>query len=277
MSGRKYILGIIGMGNMAEAILKGIMNSCFLPVEYITAFEKDKNRIDYIQKKYGLKFQSSLSEFINNARHILIAVKPKDIVPVLKDIRPFIDIIENKIISIAAGVPTGLYERLIKNISTIRIMPNTPAFLNKGVSAISRGRFASDADIGFATGMIKSVGDCIIIDEELQDVVTAVSGSGPAYFFLFCNYIIDAAVKKGMDKKTAARLVTGTASGAAAMLEEFDSDTEKLIKMVCSPGGTTEAALMQFAKDNFNLAVENAVEAALIRAREIQKNIQEMQ
>jgi pyrroline-5-carboxylate reductase len=153
-------------------------------------------------------------------------------------------------------------------------MPNTPALLRKGISAISTGRFSGSKDIEFAGKIMSGTGDCIIIDEKLQNAVTAVSGSGPAYFFLFCGEIIETAVKLGIDRKTAQKLVFATMRGSADMLEAYNGDTDFLIKMVRSPGGTTEAAMDVFLKNNFGKIVAEAVENAEQKAGRIQKGLE---
>ncbi|MBN1298297.1 MAG: pyrroline-5-carboxylate reductase [Actinobacteria bacterium] len=270
----EYKLGIIGTGNMAEAILKGVINSGALKVEDINAIEKIQKRADYIHSVYNIKFQSCLDELAINSKYILISVKPADVPGLLKKIAPFLSHADNVIISIAAGVPLRLYEiHLGQSFPAIRIMPNTPALLGQGISAISYGSFVKSSDLDFVKKLVSGFGHYVLIDEKLQNAVTAISGSGPAYFFLFCKMLAEAAVKMGIDRKTALKLVTHTAAGAAEMMKAFNSDTDMLIKMVASPGGTTEAALSEFTSSGFGSIVEKASEMARRRAFEIQSEL----
>lgn len=260
---------------MAEAILRGVLQSGTLDAGHIAAYEKDEDRIKYIVKTYRIFFFRNLRDLIQSSSYILIAVKPQNVPGFLKEAQCFLNENKNTIISIAAGVPTWYFERnLKKNISVIRVMPNTPALLNKGMSALSAGRFAKESDLGFTEKIMKCIGDCITVDEKLQNAVTAVSGSGPAYFFLFCRSLINTAVRKGIPENIAVKLVLKTMDGSGAMMEAFNCDTEGLIKMVKSPGGTTEAALNKFSEKNFEGIINEAVENAVIRAVKIQDSLE---
>ena len=151
-------------------------------------------------------------------------------------------------------------------------MPNTPALVNKCIAAISKGKYASDDDIEFAVAVIKSLGEYVIIDEKLQNTVTAISGSGPAYFFLFCKFLIRAAEKEGIDSETAGKLVINTWSVPESCLKVLIQMQTFLIKMVASPGGTTEAALLSFNENHLDGIIDKAVDCAEKRAKEIQRD-----
>ena len=259
---------------MGEAILKGTLESSFLRPEEITFYDKITRRSSYIKDKYRIFSSGSVDELVRDARHLLIAVKPQDILELLEEIKRTFDPGRNSVISIAAGVSTGIFEKcLSNNPSVIRIMPNTPALVKMGISAISRGNFVSQDDFDFATGVIKSLGDYVVVGEELQNMVTAISGSGPAYFFLFCKYMIESALDRGIDKKTAEKLVIKTMSGAAAMLENISPDADYLIKMVSSPGGTTEKAIKRFDEMDMRGIILSAMDSAKRRAEEIQEEL----
>jgi pyrroline-5-carboxylate reductase len=275
MDRANYRLGIIGTGNMAEAIIKGIAASKTFDPWDICAFEIKEDRISYIKEKYGIFFFPKLKDLIRNSGHIIISVKPLNVPELIEEIAPFIEPGRNSVISIAAGVSTGFIEKnLKKEISVVRIMPNTPAILNMGISAISPGRYSGKEEIDFAINLIKSVGDYIITDESFQNSITAISGSGPAYFFLFCRAMINTAVKMGIPEEIARKLVFETMEGSTAMLREFKGDTDYLIGMVKSPGGTTEAALNIFLKNNFDKIVSEALQGAEQRAGEIQNMLE---
>ena len=213
-SDNDYRLGIIGCGNMAEAIIKGVFASGFLSPNNIICYDIKPQRVQYIENNYHVSFTDEISQIALGARSILIAVKPGNVLEVLTDIKKSFKSGFNSIISIAAGVPSSFIEQVLENKpSVIRIMPNTPALVNKCMAAISRGKYASDYDMEFTAAIIKSLGEYIIVGEDLQNAVTAISGSGPAYFFLFCKFLIRAAEKRGIDSETAAKLVIGTLTG----------------------------------------------------------------
>jgi pyrroline-5-carboxylate reductase len=268
---KDYRLGIIGCGNMAEAIIKGVFLSGFLSPRDIICYEINPERAKYIENKYHLSFTDEISQVVLGSRSILIAVKPGDIFEVLTDIKIFFEPGFNSVISIAAGVPSSFIEQTLDcKASVIRIMPNTPALVNKCMAAISRGKYASDDDMEFAVAVIKSLGEYVIVEEYLQNAVTAISGSGPAYFFLFCKFLIRAAEKRGIDSDTAGKLVINTLVGSGELLKSYNQDADFLIKMVASPGGTTQAALLSFDENHLDNIVDEAVDHAEKRAKEIQ-------
>ncbi len=274
-SDKGYKLGIIGCGNMAEAIIKGVFASGFLSPGDIICYEIKPQRAKYIEDNYHVSFADEISQVALGSKCILIAVKPGNILEVLTDIKKSFKSGFNSIISIAAGVPSSFIEQVLENEpAVIRIMPNTPALVNKCMAAISRGKYASDDDMEFAAAVIKSLGEYIIIEEDLQNAVTAISGSGPAYFFLFCKFLIRAAEKRGIDSDIAGKLVIGTLAGSGELLKSYNPDADFLIKMVASPGGTTQAALLSFDENHLESIIDEAVGCAQKRAKEIQAAIE---
>jgi pyrroline-5-carboxylate reductase len=267
----KYNLGIIGCGNMAEAILKGILDSEFLKSDEIFAFEINQERKEYICGKYQILFADSLQSLVKNCRYILVAVKPQNINNLLDKLSTCFDHKRNVIISIAAGVSTNyIAHKLKSDAPAIRVMPNTPATVKKGVAAISKGTYATGEDVEFAKKLMGSLGNFIIIDEKFQNTVTAISGSGPAYFFLFCKYLIEAALRSGLSQATAEMLAVNTMVGAGEMMQKFEMSVDHLIKMVTSPGGTTEIALNKFIENGLEKIVLESVESAIKRSKELQ-------
>jgi pyrroline-5-carboxylate reductase len=274
-SERHYRLGIIGCGNMAEAIIKGVFASGFLSPRDIICYEIKPQRAEYIKNNYHLSFTDEISQIALASKSILIAVKPANMLEALTGIKKYFKPDFNSIISIAAGVPSNFIEQVLENKpSVIRIMPNTPALVNKCMAAISRGKYASDDDMEFAAAVIKSLGEYIVIEEDLQNTVTAISGSGPAYFFLFCKFLIRAAEKRGLASETAGKLVIGTLTGSGELLKSYNPDADFLIKMVASPGGTTQAALLSFEENHLENIIDEAVGCAEKRAKEIQEAIE---
>jgi pyrroline-5-carboxylate reductase len=274
-SGMEYRLGIIGCGNMAEAIIRGVFASGFLTQKDILCYEIEPQRARYIENNYHISFTDEISQISLASRSILIAVKPGSMLEVLTGIKKYFKPGFNSVISIAAGIPSSFIEQVLENKpSVIRIMPNTPALVNKCMAAISRGKYASDDDMEFAAAVIKSLGEFIVVEEDLQNTVTAISGSGPAYFFLFCKFLIRAAEKRGIDSETAGKLVIGTLAGSGELLKSYNPDADFLIKMVASPGGTTQAALLSFEENHLENIIDEAVGCAEKRAKEIQEAIE---
>jgi pyrroline-5-carboxylate reductase len=270
---RKYILGIVGLGNMGSALLKGIIDSGFLKSREIAVFDIDNEKIKKNEELFKVNSFKNLKEIIINSRYILIAVKPQNIKDMISVLKENCNINENVIISIAAGISTNFFEKNIGNIPVIRIMPNTPAIYNKGISAISSGKFTKKEHKDFSEKLMKSVGETVLIDEKFQNPVTVISGSGPAYFFLFCKIMIDFAVENGLDLQTAKKLVIDTLLGAGEILINSDKSINNLIKAVASPGGTTEAALNKFNDNNLKEVLFDALKAALNRSYELEADI----
>ncbi len=272
-----FKLGFVGTGKMAEAIIKGLLDSQMLDKSQISAYEKSKERAKFIKEKYKIFFFDNLHNLIKGVRYILIAVKPQNIAEVLKEASISLSEDKNVLISIAAGVSTGFFENYLKqNIGVIRVMPNSPALLGKGICAISLGKYVKESDANFAIEIFKNIGDYIVVEENKQNIITALSGSGPAYFFLFCKALINSAIKRGLSRQDAKKLVLKTLEGSSEMLKTFNGKIDELIKMVASPGGTTEAALKTFLERGFENTVFEALLSAENRAVQIQNMLENL-
>jgi len=266
-----YKLGIIGCGNMGEAILKGILDSGFLKSNEIIFYDNDNYRSRYIKNNYKIYSAEGIIEVIKKSRYILLAVKPQNLKMVLEQMKSCFNWRINSIISIVAGVPTYHIEKILNsNVSVIRVMPNTPALFKKGAAAISKGKFAKSKDLLFSKNLIKNIGDYVIIEEKYQNIAAALNGSGPAYFFLFCKYLVEAGIRNGLDPEISKKLVTSTMIGAGITIEKSRIDFDDLIKKVASPGGTTERALKEFKRRKLDKIIYNAVESAMKRAYQLQ-------
>ncbi len=259
---------------MGEAILKGVLDSSFLDASRVTFYEKSNSRRDYIKDNYGILPSEDICSAVRRSKYILFAIKPQNIKKAVSEISGCFSKDFNIIISIAAGISTAFYEKEFgKGTSVIRIMPNAPAMYKRGMSTVSRGRFSSKEHEDFALKLMRMLGECIVIEENLQDISTAINGSGPAYFFVFCSSLIEAAVKNGISRKLAGKLVAETMIGSGFMLKEEGFEIDRLIKKIASPGGTTESALKIFMDEGIRNIIENAVESALERSREIEKEV----
>jgi len=270
---KQLILSIIGLGNMGSALLSGIISSGLIEKEKIAIFDIDLQKVKKYENDFKVRTFNDLKELIFSSKYILLAVKPQsihDIMPFLKD---YCSIEDNIIISIAAGIPTAFFEGSIGDISVLRIMPNTPALYRKGVSAVSSGRFVKGEHIDFTKSIFRSMGIVVSIEENLQNLATAVSGSGPAYFFLVCKILTSFAVKKGLESATAKKMVINTMLGAGEVLDKSDKTIDDLIKSVASPGGTTEKALNSFYGNDLEKIFSEALDAALKRSAEMESVI----
>ena len=272
---KKMRIGIIGGGNMGEALIKGLHAK-----HHIYVFEASEPRIKYLKKKYPVIIVGDLKT-IQMASVIILAVKPQDMQAAFLWIRSD-DSREDKLfISIAAGLPTKYFENLIKNIvlqpkpRVVRAMPNMPALINEGVTGICKGEYASKTDLKTAQKILSTIGQTVIVKESMMDAVTAVSGSGPGYVFLFVEQWIAAAVSLGFSKDIAKRLVVGTLIGSAHLMRKANFTVRDLLdlrKKVTSKGGTTQAAMDVFFNENiFGNLIKKALEAAQERAKELSK------
>ena len=196
---------------------------------------------------------------------IILAVKPQHIAGVLKEIAPFVK--DKLVISIAAGVKTGALEKILGRKRIVRVMPNMPAMVGKGISAVTAGRFASKKDLRLTRGIFLNLGEVVEVKESLMDAVTALSGSGPAYYFLFTDLVRRAGIRCGLKKDLAEKLAMATFIGAAESCRNTDISMQGFVKKVASKGGTTEAALKVFKKKGLERIVEEAVIAARNKSR----------
>lgn len=262
-------LSVIGAGQMGEALVRGFLQSGILRVNQILLCDINVERLEILKDKYQVEFTTDNLKAVESGDIILLAVKPQQMNQVLVEARDMFRS-DNLIISIAAGVTTErIYNLIGVNAPVIRVMPNTPALVGKGMSVISRGRYADAESAEIASKLFSSVGEVVELPEDMQNQATAISGSGPAYFFLMVESLVEAGVKAGLDESIVSKLVIQTMTGAASLLQETGRRPGDLREMVTSPGGTTAAALQVFAKHEFRFIVQEAVEAAIKRAGEL--------
>jgi len=259
----KNIIGIIGGGNMGEALVKGLYTK-----HAVHVCETNAPRVKYLKAKYKGVVLGDL-KVVEAASVIILAVKPQDMELLLKQI----PVGKNKLfISIAAGLTTKFFEKhLGSKARVVRAMPNMPALIGEGITAISVGRYATSADVKTAEKILQTIGQAVIVKESMIDAVTAVSGSSPAYVFLFVEQWISAAKKLGFDQNQAKQLVYKTLLGSAHLLEKSPFDAAELRVKVTSKGGTTQAAMDVFSKGKFDQLIYKALSAAKKRAKELSK------
>jgi pyrroline-5-carboxylate reductase len=263
----KYQVGVIGVGVMGEALLAGLV-STGLKGSQISFAEKREDRAREISKKYGAK-AIELSELAAQSDVVLLVVKPQDLGALLDEVGSKFKS-GSLLISFAAGKKTEFIESKVdSNIAVIRVMPNTPTLIGKGMAALSVGSKVSAEQITFVETFLKACGKVITVGENLQDAVTAVSGSGPAYFFAFVEEMIKAAIELGLSQEDATALTVQTIVGSAGMLSESGLSATKLRENVTSPNGTTAAALAKFSEGELGNLIKTAMTAARDRSQEL--------
>ena len=279
-------LGFIGGGNMAEALMRGLVEKKMFAPGDLIASDVDAGRRQAIKRKLKIETTAENLAVLRTSRAILFAVKPQNIEEVLDGLaaafasasaenhrpgaRP-IALKDRLFISIAAGITLSRFiGALGKRARVIRVMPNAPAMVGQGMAALVRARGATRADEAFALRIFRAVGDAVALnDESLLDAVTALSGSGPAYVYLFVKALADAGVTEGLPADLATRMALKTLRGAEEIMRRSPLAAAELIRIVASPGGTTEAALRKFAESGFSDIVARALHAAAERSREL--------
>ncbi len=268
-------LGFIGAGNMGRALAKGLVDRKVYKAREMIASDVDAAARRKFARATGIEVVRDNLEVVRQAPAIVIAVKPQIIDQVLEEIGASLDndgtAARKLFVSIAAGVPIArLGSHLGARCRIIRVMPNAPAMVGEGMAALVGGPTASKADLAFALKLFRAVGRAVALnDESLLDAVTAVSGSGPAYVYLFVKAMADGGVEQGLPAKLAYEMALQTLCGAAAQMRQSKLPVEELIRVVASPGGTTEAALRSFAALGFHRVVAQAIKAAADRSREL--------
>ena len=264
-------IGFIGAGNMGEALIKGILKARLLSSQKVYASDTRETRLKQLQKTYGIKIFKDNKELVSQVNIILLAVKPQNMEEVLSEIAPAIEK-KHLVISIAAGITTSyISKRLNDTISVVRIMPNTPALVQEGASALAMGKHANKSDLKSVQKLFESVGKTVVVDESLMDAVTGLSGSGPAYVFLVIEALLDAAVGIGLNRDLARKLVIETVLGSAELVKQTGKQPMELKDMVTSPCGTTIAGLAELEKNGLRHAFNEALKSACKRSQELGK------
>lgn len=278
-------IAIIGGGNMGEALLAGLL-AAGRPVKDLVVAERYGDRARQLSDKYSV-LVTSVADAVENAAIVIVAVKPQDVDPVIEEFAKNItassgDNAEQVLVSIVAGLTTGYVEsKLPAGAAVVRVMPNTPVKVGAGASALAKGRFPSNEQVNAVAELFECVGAVVIVPEEQLDAVTAVSGSGPAYFFLMIEALVDAGVAAGLSRQVATDLAVQTMAGSAQMLLDgrggaegtanavIDTSPAYLRAMVTSPGGTTAAALRELEAGGLRTSVDRAVQAAKTRSEQL--------
>ena len=262
-------VGFIGAGNMAGALINGILKAGLLPPQSIIVSDVKDTQLKKAKKNYKIETCKVNTQVISRVNTVILAIKPQNIEEVLGEIAPSITG-KHLVISVVAGITTKhIAKHLGGDIPVIRVMPNTPALIQEGASVLSAGKHATEAHLKSAIKLFSSVGTVVTVDEPLMDAVTGLSGSGPAYVFLFIEALADAGVKMGLPRATAQLLATQTCLGAARLVSETGEHPAKLRDMVTSPGGTTITGLHKLEAGGMRNTIIDAVEAATKRSKEL--------
>jgi len=266
-------LGFIGSGRMAEAIIRGLICKKAISKNNIIISDKDPGRVKVISKKYGIKASAGNIEAARSADVIVLSVKPQVMNVVLSELSGKVRS-NQLVISIAAGITIRSIEKYLKKTAVIRVMPNNPALIGEGISAVSGGSNAEEKDMRTAEKIFSNVGDTIRVDEKLMNAVTALSGSGPAFVYETLNALIEGGIEAGLSKELSASLARATVLGSIRTVIKTGKSPEELKAMVTSPGGTTLAGLRVLDEAGFKSLVKKAVVRASARAREISEEFE---
>lgn len=269
MSIQTIHIAFIGAGNMAEALIRGLLDAHMTTADKLIAADVNEARLQWLVEEYGIATARSNADAVARAELIVLAVKPQMLLDVAAGIAARARSSQT-FISIAAGVRLARIEATLPpRTAVIRAMPNTPALVQRGVTVLARGTHARDTDAHLARDLFLAVGKVLELPEEAMDAVTAVSGSGPAYVFYLMEAMIDAAVAHGLRRSDAHLLVEETVRGAGELAARVHEDPQTLRRRVTSPGGTTEAAINLLDARKVKEAFAAAIAAAVARGREL--------
>jgi len=263
-------LGFIGGGNMAEALIAGIIKAKLVEPARIYVSDIKDDRLKHLSSRYKIIATRDSAEVARECDTILVCVKPQNIRQVLEEIAGNVG--DHLVITIAAGVSIKSVEgNLGRAVPVIRAMPNTPASIMEAATGISRGAHATSAHLDTVLKIFNSIGTAVVVDESKMDVVTAISGSGPAYVFYMIEAMVEAAVEEGLTPDDARELAVQTVCGASRMASMMIEDPAELRKKVTSPGGTTEAAINVLEEKDWKVILYEAIKAARERSEELAK------
>jgi pyrroline-5-carboxylate reductase len=262
-------VAILGTGQIGEALLSGLLSSGWRSAAELSASTRREERAQELRERHGVAVSLSNAEAAAGAALVVVAVKPQDIDALLGEIGPLIQP-DQTVLSVAAAIPTAAIERhLDGGVPVVRAMPNTPATVHEGIAGICAGAHASDEHLTLAEEALRHLGAVVRVSEPYMDAVTAVSGSGPAYFALLAEAMIEAGILLGLSREISTQLVVQTMLGTAKQLRDGGMHPVELREMVTSPGGTTIAAIRELERAGVRAAFLNAIQAAMDRSREL--------
>ena len=262
-------IAILGAGRIGEALISGLLSSGWRDAADLTASTRREERVAELAERFGIAATTSNAEAAAGAALLVIAVKPQDLDTLLGELGPLVQP-DQTVLSIAAAVPTAAIERhLAHGVPVVRAMPNTPSTVHEGIAGVCPGAHAGEQHLELAEEALRHLGRVVRVSEPLMDAVTAVSGSGPAYFALLAEAMIEAGILLGISREISTQLVVQTMLGTAKQLRDEGIHPVELREMVTSPGGTTIAAIRELEQAGVRAAFLNAIQAAMDRAREL--------
>jgi pyrroline-5-carboxylate reductase len=262
-------IAILGAGQIGEALIAGLLSTGWRKPEEIVATVRREERAKELEERHGVRATTSNTAAVNGASLVVIAVKPQDFEVLLGEIGGILST-EQTVLSIAAAVPTSsIEERVAADVPVLRAMPNTPATVHEGVAGLCAGAHAGEEHLAVAEDVLLHVGRVVRVPERYMDAVTAVSGSGPAYFALLAEAMIEAGILLGLSREDTTELVVQTMFGTAKLLRDEKMHPVELREMVTSPGGTTIRAIRELEQAGVRAAFLNAIQAAMDRGREL--------
>lgn len=262
-------IAILGAGRIGEALISGLLSSGWRAAEEIAATCRREERVAELRERYGIDATLSNPEAVAGAALVVIAVKPQDLEALLGEIGGLIGP-EQTVLSVAAAIPTAQIERrLASDVPVVRAMPNTPSTVHEGIAGLCAGAHARDEHLDLAEEALSHLGGVVRVPERAMDAITAVSGSGPAYFALLAEAMIEAGILLGLSREISTQLVVQTMLGTAKQLRDGGMHPVELREMVTSPGGTTIAAIRELEMAGVRAAFLNAIQAAMVRSREL--------
>jgi pyrroline-5-carboxylate reductase len=262
-------LAILGAGKIGEALLSGLLSSGWRTAGEVVVTGRRRVRLDELSERYGVEATLSNADAVAGANPVVIAVKPQDIGALLGEIGGLLDG-DQTVLSIAAAIPTtAIEERLARQVPVVRAMPNAASLVHEGVAGICAGTHAGEEHVALAEEVLTHLGTVVRVPEPYMDAVTAVSGSGPAYFALLAEAMIEAGILLGLSRETSTQLVVQTMLGTGRLLRDEGLHPVELREAVTSPGGTTIAAIRELEQAGVRAAFLNAIQAAMNRSREL--------
>jgi pyrroline-5-carboxylate reductase len=267
MAARK--VAILGGGKIGESLLAGLISSGWREPRHLVVTGRREERVRALEERYGVRGTLSNAEAVSGAVLVVIAVKPQDFDSLLGEIGGLLTS-EQTVLSVAAAIPTSQIEaRIAPGVPVVRAMPNAPALVHEGMAGICAGAHAGDEHLALAEEVLSHLGAVVLVPERYMDAVTAVSGSGPAYFALLAEAMIEAGILLGLGRETSTQLVVQTMLGTARLLRDEKIHPVELREAVTSPGGTTIQAIRELEQAGVRAAFLNAIQAAMIRSKEL--------
>jgi pyrroline-5-carboxylate reductase len=262
-------IAILGAGRIGESLISGLLSSGWRKPSEVAATTRRAERVAELRERYGVDATLSNHDAAAGAALVVIAVKPQDIESLLGEIGTLV-LPEQTVLSIAAAIPTSRIEsRLSSGVPVVRAMPNTPSTVHEGIAGLCAGAHAGEEHLDLAEDALSHLGAVVRVPEDALDAITAVSGSGPAYFALLAEAMIEAGILLGLSREISTQLVVQTMLGTAKQLRDEKMHPVELREMVTSPGGTTIAAIRELELAGVRGAFLNAIQAAMVRAREL--------